>query len=180
MALAASLDDAAADTALVAFHWLDTTAHELVRSRDLLHAVTKSAAMITSLDNDSSVASAPNENLAREVLELHTLGVEGPYSEADVREPAQCLTGGTYVQDQGRPDFGAFHLDVAVHDFGAKQVLGLTLPASAPWSRPRFRRPFDFATALYRATGAALDEPVRLLAALAPLGQTPFPSYQFH
>ncbi|MBX3114488.1 MAG: DUF1800 domain-containing protein [Fimbriimonadaceae bacterium] len=59
---------------------------------DLLGAVTKDPAMIQWLDNDQSVRGVPNENFARELLELFTLGI-GNYSETDVKECARSLTG---------------------------------------------------------------------------------------
>ena len=45
------------------------------------------------LDNFLNVAAAPNENYARELMELHTLGVDGGYTEDDVKEVARCFTG---------------------------------------------------------------------------------------
>ncbi|MEM9379302.1 MAG: DUF1800 domain-containing protein [Planctomycetota bacterium] len=105
--------------------------HALGRFRDLLGAVTRSASMIAFLDNDDNVAGAPNENLAREIFELHTLGVDGPYTEADVREFARCLTGWHYQQDAALPTFGTFHFDHAQHDTGPKDVLGLHFPGGS-------------------------------------------------
>lgn len=98
-------------------------AHALGRFRDLLEAVTKSAAMLEYLDNRKNVKSAPNENFARELLELHTLGV-GEYDETDVREVARCFTGWSIRPRQDR-DFGAFTFDADQHDDGAKRVLGM-------------------------------------------------------
>ncbi|MEM1449943.1 MAG: DUF1800 domain-containing protein [Planctomycetota bacterium] len=102
--------------------------YALGRFRDLLGAVTHSASMIAFLDNEDNVAGAPNENLAREIFELHTLGVDGPYTEADVREFARCLTGWHYEQDANSPTFGTFLFDHALHDAGPKSILGLQFP----------------------------------------------------
>src|ERR687895_794422 len=65
-----------------------------------------------------------NENYARELLELHTLGVDGGYTQQDVIEVARALTG--WSIDQRR---GAFAFRPAVHDADAKLVLGHRLPA---------------------------------------------------
>ncbi len=102
-------------------------AHALGRFRDLLEAVTKSAAMLEYLDNRKNLKSAPNENFARELLELHTLGVE-TFDEHDVREVARCFTGWTIHPRQDH-DFGEFTFDTDQHDEGAKFVLGTHIPA---------------------------------------------------
>jgi uncharacterized protein (DUF1800 family) len=66
-----------------------------------------------------------NENYARELMELHTLGVEGGYSQKDVQEIARAFTGWTITQPrQG----GEFRFDPRMHDDGEKQVLGVTIP----------------------------------------------------
>jgi uncharacterized protein (DUF1800 family) len=67
--------------------------HVLGRFRDLLVASTTHAAMLRYLDNDQNAAGRLNENLARELMELHTLGVDGGYSQRDVQELARVLTG---------------------------------------------------------------------------------------
>ena len=67
-------------------------AHALERFDDLLHAVITHPAMLISLDNVGSTAAHPNENLGRELLELHTVG-RGAYTEADVKDSARILTG---------------------------------------------------------------------------------------
>lgn len=67
-----------------------------------------------------------NENYARELLELHTLGVDGGYTQADVQEVARAFTGWTIANPrQG----GSFVFDPRLHDGGEKRVLGHTLPA---------------------------------------------------
>jgi uncharacterized protein (DUF1800 family) len=67
-----------------------------------------------------------NENYARELLELHTLGVDGGYSQADVREVARCFTG--WGIDKPR-QVGTFAFHPLAHDSGEKHVLGHTIPA---------------------------------------------------
>jgi len=90
--------------------------------RALLDISAKSPAMLEYLDNAMSVSGNPNENYARELLELHTMGVDGGYTQRDVEEVARAFTGWT-VQN------GQFTFNAAVHDTGAKVVLGQTLAA---------------------------------------------------
>ncbi len=103
--------------------------HALGTFRDLLHASAKSPAMLAYLDNDTNVVGAPQENYAREVMELHTLGVDGPYTETDVRELARCFTGWTYVKPWQSSQYGHFIFRPGNHDSGAKTVLGIPIPA---------------------------------------------------
>ncbi len=104
-------------------------AHALGRFSDLLHASAKSPAMLAYLDNDTNTVGSAQENYAREVMELHTLGVSGPYTEDDVREVARCFTGWSYVKSWQPGTYGTFVFRRADHDNGEKQVLGATLPA---------------------------------------------------
>lgn len=99
----------------------------LTNFRDLLGASAKSPAMLLYLDNISNEQSHPNENYARELLELHTLGVNGGYTQQDVQQVARLLTGWT-VAKHGRLR-GQFIFDAEKHDFGEKLVLGQTFPA---------------------------------------------------
>jgi uncharacterized protein (DUF1800 family) len=99
--------------------------HALGKFRDLLFATARSPAMLYYLDNASNVAGHPNENYARELLELHTLGVDGGYTEADVKEVARAFTGWT-VHD-GTAD--GFYFDPSAHDQEPKTLLGHQLPA---------------------------------------------------
>jgi uncharacterized protein (DUF1800 family) len=102
-------------------------ANALGRFRDLVRASATSGAMLVYLDGAASTGGAPNENYARELLELHTLGVHGGYTQADVREVARCMTGWTVKCDGfGR---GRVAFDPARHDDGPKQVLGVRIPA---------------------------------------------------
>lgn len=97
----------------------------LGKFRDLLYANARSAAMLYYLDNFNNTRSGPNENYARELMELHTLGVDGGYTEADVLEVARCFTGWTFDR---RDDF-QFRFQPFFHDFGEKQVLDTVIPA---------------------------------------------------
>ena len=96
--------------------------HALGRFRDLLGTSARSPAMLRYLDGHSNVAAHPNENYARELLELHTLGDTSLFTESDVSEVARAFTGWTIVDD-------AFAFKAARHDFDAKHVLGHALPA---------------------------------------------------
>ncbi|HXB68618.1 MAG TPA: DUF1800 domain-containing protein [Candidatus Acidoferrales bacterium] len=112
--------------------------HVLGKFRDLLEATAKSPAMLFYLDNWQSVGpDSPqlrgrknsrglNENYGRELLELHTLGVDGGYSQKDVTEAARCFTGWTINQPQRG---GTFIFNRRVHDDGEKVVLGVKIPA---------------------------------------------------
>lgn len=99
--------------------------------RELLHASARSPAMLFYLDNVYNQVygpdDKPNENYARELLELHTLGVEAGYDQTDVREAARILTGwGAYFA--GR-EAGSFRFDPDAHDYGEKVFLGHVFPA---------------------------------------------------
>jgi uncharacterized protein (DUF1800 family) len=95
--------------------------------RNLLGASAQSPAMLLYLDNISNEKSHPNENYARELLELHTLGVNGGYTQQDVQEVARIFTGWTVARN-GRLR-GQFIFNSDQHDFGEKQVLWQTFPA---------------------------------------------------
>ncbi|NUO63897.1 MAG: DUF1800 domain-containing protein [Gemmatimonadaceae bacterium] len=121
--------------------------HVLGRFRDLLGAVAHSPAMLFYLDNWQSAADslhptlarrrgarragprAPrglNENYARELMELHTLGVDGGYTQHDVIEVARALTGWSIASPR---EGGGFVFRPALHDAGEKIVLGVRIPA---------------------------------------------------
>ena len=85
---------------------------------DLLHEVSKDPAMVVYLDGASNRKGQPNENFAREVMELFTLG-EGRYTEQDVKEAARAFTGWSID-----PETGTFLFRQAAHDGGVKTVLG--------------------------------------------------------
>ncbi len=93
--------------------------HALGRFRDLLGATLHHPAMLRYLDNAQNAAKRINENYARELMELHTLGVGSGYSQGDVQELARVLTGvGVSPRD------GRFEFNPARHDTGAKTLLG--------------------------------------------------------
>ena len=87
------------------------------RFRDLLEISAKSPAMLIYLDLTESTAAEPNENYPRELLELHTLSVDGPYDQGDVEALARILTGWKEVG-------GQFFFDANDHDTGEKFFLG--------------------------------------------------------
>jgi len=112
--------------------------HALGRFRDLLGAVTHHPAMLRYLDNDQNAAGRVNENYARELLELHTLGVDGGYHQGDVQELARVLTGFGVNFSDNKPNVkrewaslyvrnGGFEFNPNRHDFGDKVVLGHTI-----------------------------------------------------
>ena len=94
--------------------------HALGNFADLLHAVSKDSAMIIYLDTAANRSGQPNENFAREVMELFTLG-EGHYTESDVKEAARAFTGWSIERETF-----AFRFRPFVHDQGIKTVLGRT------------------------------------------------------
>ena len=85
--------------------------------RDLLHAITEDPAMILYLDNQSNRKGKPNENYARELLELFTLG-EGHYSEQDIKEAARAFTGYQINRQTGQ-----FYINFRQHDFEVKSFM---------------------------------------------------------
>ncbi|MGH8621444.1 MAG: DUF1800 domain-containing protein, partial [Burkholderiales bacterium] len=94
--------------------------HALGNFGALLHAVARDPAMVIYLDSASNRKGQPNENFAREVMELFTLG-EGHYTERDVKEAARAFTG--WGVD---PERGEFVFRPRAHDDGVKTVLGRT------------------------------------------------------
>ncbi|MFC3193266.1 DUF1800 domain-containing protein [Marinicella sediminis] len=99
--------------------------HALGKFRDLLHANAKSPAMLIYLDGYTNTADGPNENYARELMELHTLGVNGGFNEDDVKEVARCFTGWTLFEQAD----DLFYFYAPNHDTGTKTVLGQGIPA---------------------------------------------------
>jgi uncharacterized protein (DUF1800 family) len=109
--------------------------HALGRFRDLLGATAQHPAMVFYLDNYLSTVSRVdprtgrliqglNENYGRELMELHTIGVDAGYSQDHVFDAARCFTGWTIDQRTG-----VFVYRPQNHDTGAKQVFGLNVPA---------------------------------------------------
>lgn len=115
----------------------------------VLRASATSPAMIDYLDSQSNVAGAPNENYARELMELHTLGV-GNYTEADVAAIARVFTGWSRTNVASGTTFvgSFFRFRPNVHDAGAKTT-------SLGWSTPGF------------SGAAGVDEGMQFLAFLA-------------
>jgi uncharacterized protein (DUF1800 family) len=108
--------------------------HALGHFKDLVLATLEHPAMLEYLDNNQNAAGHINENYARELMELHTLGVNGGYTQQDVQQLARVLTGvGINVAEAPhlRPEWqrlyvrrGAFEFNPARHDFGHKTLLG--------------------------------------------------------
>jgi uncharacterized protein (DUF1800 family) len=94
--------------------------HALGNFGELLHEASRDPAMVIYLDSAANRKGNPNENFAREVMELFTLG-EGHYSERDIKEAARAFTGWGVDRDTG-----AFVFRPAVHDDGEKTILGRT------------------------------------------------------
>jgi uncharacterized protein (DUF1800 family) len=191
--------------------------------------------MLRYLDNNQNEKSHPNENYAREIMELHTLGVDGGYTETDIKEVARCFTGWTMTSR------GEFTFNDDWHDTDEKVVLGQTIPAGGgkedgdnvlqilldhpstsefvcgklvrrfvaddpppdvtaaciqTWrssngdipsilrtlfthpdfdnAPPKFKRPFELAVTLLRATGAKYDGNVSLVERLDDMAHRPF------
>ncbi len=146
--------------------WDDTLrAHALGKFRDLLAATVVQPAMLQYLDNDQNAAGHINENYAREIMELHTMGVGSGYTQKDVQELARVLTGVgvRLTPDAPRlpPDRapyylrnGLFEFNPLRHDFGNKVLLGqpiqgqgwgevaqaITILANAPATRMHVSR----------------------------------------
>jgi uncharacterized protein (DUF1800 family) len=110
-------------------------AHAIGKFRDLLEASATHPAMLRYLDNERNAAGQINENYARELMELHTLGVDAGYTQADVQEMARVLTGlgvriepdDAKVKPQLQSQYvhaGAFEFNPNRHDQKPKQVLG--------------------------------------------------------
>jgi uncharacterized protein (DUF1800 family) len=95
-------------------------ANALGNFADLLHTIARDPAMVIYLDNAQNRKGSPNENFAREVMELFTLG-EGHYSEQDIKEAARAFTGWSLDRQTGQFVFRRF-----IHDDGVKTVLGRT------------------------------------------------------
>ena len=115
--------------------------HALGKFRDLLEATLRHPAMLRYLDNDQNAVGRINENYAREIMELHTMGVGSGYTQKDVQELARILTGvGVDLkpeQPRLKPQWqslyvraGLFEFNPARHDFGPKTFLGHSIQGS--------------------------------------------------
>ena len=109
--------------------------HALGRFSEMLRASALSPAMLWYLDGRvnrrENLAQKPNENYARELLELHTLGVHGGYTQKDVMEVARCLTGWTVRSKNQKPylEIGKVEFKLRQHDCAEKEFLGHKIPA---------------------------------------------------
>ncbi|MEG3147434.1 DUF1800 domain-containing protein [Sphingomonas sp. RT2P30] len=115
--------------------------HALGRFRDLLEATLRHPAMLRYLDNDQNTANHINENYAREIMELHSMGVGSGYSQQDVQQLARILTGVGVDLNHDAPKLsperqslyiraGLFEFNPDRHDFGDKQFLGHAIKGS--------------------------------------------------
>ncbi|MDQ3815475.1 MAG: DUF1800 domain-containing protein [Armatimonadota bacterium] len=102
--------------------------HALGSFPELLRASAHSPAMLFYLNNEANRRGVPNENYARELMELHSLGVHGGYTQKDVLEVARCFTGWR-VEERFLKRRGTFFFDPSRHDDGPKTVLGVKIPA---------------------------------------------------
>jgi len=114
-------------------------AHVLGRFAEMLHAAESHPAMLIYLDNARSIGpdsiagrnrnKGLNENLAREILELHTLGVRTVYTQADVTNFAKVITGWSIIPPRQDPERGGeFTFNPRMHEPGAHTVIGRTYP----------------------------------------------------
>jgi len=110
--------------------------HVLGRFSELLRAVATHPAMMVYLDNAENVRGRINENYARELMELHTLGVGGGYAQADVEALARILTGAgiDLTGRGGESRNGLFAFFPERHDSGPKNFLGLSFPGSSSFA----------------------------------------------
>lgn len=114
--------------------------HVLGRFADMLKAVEQHPAMLFFLDNQQSLGPDSragqrkrglNENLAREIMELHTLGVGGGYTQEDVTSLARIITGWTFAGRQGQLGVpGSFVFNANAHQPGQQRLLGKTYEAT--------------------------------------------------
>ncbi len=112
--------------------------HALGKFRDLLMATLQHPAMLIYLDNNHNAVNKINENYARELLELHSLGINGGYSQQDIQALSKILTGVGISWKADRPKIkkslesyylhqGFFEFNPGRHDFSDKQFLGKTI-----------------------------------------------------
>jgi len=100
--------------------------HAMGVFRQLIGASAHSPAMLIYLDNAQSTKDIPNENYSRELMELHTLGVNGGYTETDVQEVARAFTGWSVERERAEGGAINFRFRGFMHDPGAKTILGET------------------------------------------------------
>ncbi|MEM7338268.1 MAG: DUF1800 domain-containing protein [Actinomycetota bacterium] len=100
----------------------------LGRFDDLLKAVTRDAAMNIWLDLNLSTVGNPNENFARELMELFSMGIDNGYTQSDVVNAARALTGYQLTDHEGTGRVVGTTLHAALHDHGLKTLFGETGP----------------------------------------------------
>ncbi len=101
--------------------------YSLGKFADLLSASAHSPAMLFYLDNALSNKTNPNENYGRELMELHTISVNGGYTQSDVHDAARAFTGWTFYGPRGKQP-GVFYFNPKIHDDGEKTILGQHFP----------------------------------------------------
>jgi uncharacterized protein (DUF1800 family) len=105
--------------------------YPLASFRQLLGATAHSPAMLLNLDNNTNRKDHPNENYARELMELHTIGVNGGYTQQDVADVARAFTGWTiYGVNSPASLVGTFQFTPGQHDQQPKTILGHSLAAN--------------------------------------------------
>jgi uncharacterized protein (DUF1800 family) len=115
----ATSNDKVGETKLMLAQYRTLRKYALGNFRTLTQELAKDGAMRIWLDMSGSDKNSPNENFARELFELFTLGVNNGYTEKDIREAARAFTGVTYDYDKK-----SFAFDPERHDSGMKTVLG--------------------------------------------------------
>lgn len=113
------------------FHIDVVRRHALGRYADMLVAAAKHPALLKQLDAGTSTKRAPNENFGRELLELHTVGVEAGYPESDIRRSAFLLTGLSYDDESGEYQYRRIR-----HYRGQVSLLGWTNPNTSADGEP--------------------------------------------
>ena len=116
----------------VSYHNEVIRAHALGSFTDMLLGAARHPAMLRYLNAAQSTKEAVNENLGRELLELHTVGIGSGYTEQDVRNSAYILTGRTVVGEQGPGVEGTFTYDARKHWTGAVTVLDFSHENASP------------------------------------------------
>ncbi len=120
-----------ADTHLgVWLHYQRTViwANSMGTFKDILTASANHGLMMLYLDNRLSTANNVNVNYAREILELHTVGVNGGYTEEDIYQLADIFTGWAAEQDNSSFNFGSFRYNIAQHAQATRTVMGQSFP----------------------------------------------------
>ena len=118
--------------------WNETIrSHAMGNFRGLLEATARHPCMLYYLDNYRNTSGGPNENYARELMELHSLGAmnyqqPGGYIDQDVYEISRCFTGWTYEGDSDEPLRGQFKYNHEQHDRFIKVVFGQQIPGDQP------------------------------------------------